>query len=347
MAVFTTLQLNQVGSILDAVGLQDQLGEPLSLTPMSDGITNTTYKLTTSDGEYGLHLLEESPLRTLSAHDIVYYTQQLIQQGAPITPYVGQAATWNGKECFLSQWVTGEQIQKPVPREIYLTSRALAHFHNASLNVPVDGSELSAKRNGGSLIGALSSYARSMVGIAGSIITHGNVSLEDLLACAKPDCLITMQAVKHATTDLPKGLIHGDVWQSNIIYHGDDVTFIDMEKLKYSCLVKDLAQYIYSSCHDGKGHINPELVKTAIGGYQTERCLSQDELLAIPLLIKQIAYLDMAAAIYRGGLNRETSEGVALALEKGNAIINSCCGVLDNAIISIAADSGALGLDVA
>ncbi len=97
--------------------------------------------------------------------------------------------------------------------------------------------------------------------------------------------------------ELPKGVIHGDLFPDNVLGSSEEVsTILDFEEVSYDILAFDLAMtFVGFGWLDGEPV--PERWNSILSGYQSVRTLSPDELRALPSL-HRLATLSIAAWRY-------------------------------------------------
>ena len=85
---------------------------------------------------------------------------------------------------------------------------------------------------------------------------------------------------------LPQGLVHGDLFRDNALFDGEQLTgVIDFHHAARAPLAFDLAVVAQDWCTDADGHVDRERLVALLDGYGRRRPLTQDELVAWPLLL--------------------------------------------------------------
>ena len=85
--------------------------------------------------------------------------------------------------------------------------------------------------------------------------------------------------------DLPRGIIHADLFPNNVLFDGDDLTgVIDFYFACEDILAYDLSICLNSWCFEADGSFNLTKSRSLIHGYQAVRKLSDAEINAIPVL---------------------------------------------------------------
>jgi homoserine kinase type II len=79
-----------------------------------------------------------------------------------------------------------------------------------------------------------------------------------------------------AAADLPRGLIHGDLFKDNVLWQGQEIAaLIDFESASAGVFAYDLMVCVHAWCYADA--FRPELVRALLAGYASERPLSRHE----------------------------------------------------------------------
>jgi homoserine kinase type II len=82
---------------------------------------------------------------------------------------------------------------------------------------------------------------------------------------------------EHLPNDLPRGLVHGDIFADNLVEKKNgNLIIIDFEAVSHSPFIFDIGMALIGVCSQ-KNHISFRKVKALIKGYQQERELNQKE----------------------------------------------------------------------
>jgi len=94
--------------------------------------------------------------------------------------------------------------------------------------------------------------------------------------------------------DLPKGLIHGDLYTDNTIFRDEKlIGILDFEEFCVDTLLFDLGNAIQGFCYRGE-ELQPEWLKACIGAYHKRRNLSQAEAEQLPWFIRWAAHAQIS-----------------------------------------------------
>ncbi len=86
---------------------------------------------------------------------------------------------------------------------------------------------------------------------------------------------------------LPRGIIHGDLFQDNVLFDGDELTgVLDFYHSCTDFLIQDIAICINDWCKGDDGHIQKDKRQALLDGYQGERELTDAEVECLPLFQK-------------------------------------------------------------
>ena len=94
----------------------------------------------------------------------------------------------------------------------------------------------------------------------------------------------------HNVGDLPKSTIHGDLFRDNVLFLNEKrPSFIDFYYACEEVLVFDIAIALNDWCIDADGAIDKNKLKEFIGGYETERPLTKEERVYMPVALRWAA----------------------------------------------------------
>lgn len=94
--------------------------------------------------------------------------------------------------------------------------------------------------------------------------------------------------------DLPKGLIHGDLYTDNTIFRDEKlIGILDFEEFCVDTLLFDLGNAIHGFCNRGK-ELEPQWLETCIRSYHKRRSLSHAEAEQLPWYIRWSAHAQIS-----------------------------------------------------
>lgn len=257
MSVYTSVSDDEMRSFLRDY----HLGRFIGLQGIAQGVTNSNYFVTTTQGRYVLTVFEamtqdELPFfldltRHLSAHGVAC--------PAPIARTDGRLdSTLAGKPACLVTCLIGSDTSSPSGQQCFNTGAMLAKMHLA-------GSEFTQKMHNPRYTG------------------WWHEASSRLLPFLDPEDQQLLQAEiaffdAHECTNLPAGIIHADLFRDNVLLDGEQVAgFIDFY---YACngnFMYDLAIAVNDWARRADNHIDQNLQQAFIHGYESIRPLTSAE----------------------------------------------------------------------
>lgn len=250
-----------------------RLGRPLKTTVLTHGKANHNYMVKTDEGkEYAVKFPIEETRESLENDLAIEDQLNAVNIGTSV-----YCRTVDGKFIFdqgitvvVSPKVEGvhpEIIDKSVSSAI---GKVLAQFHQTVTTLPNP--------------------------------RHGWLSLESASKPnSKEDHPFTQTARKFIEEGkkiyqqgLPKGIIHGDLHEANLLVNKDnpsEITAIfDFEEAEENLLVVDVARTVLAVCTKDNGtKLDQSLMEEFVKGYSSQRLLTQEELVSLPDAIKYSA----------------------------------------------------------
>jgi homoserine kinase type II len=253
-----------------------------ALRPISSGIENTNYFLSTSSGEWVLTLFER-----LNAEQLPFYLnlmRHLARHGLPVPEpradrtgaLVHQLA---GKPAAVVNRLDGDSLDAPDLHHCAQLGGVLARMHLAVADFALCQPNLRDLPWREEIAPVVRPY----------------------LDAAAGDLLDTEMAFQRQVADapayraLPRGAVHADLFRDNALFSGlpgrerlsgvFDFYFAGVDTLDY-----DLAVVINDWCVDlDSGHLVLERAQALLNAYQAERALTGDELRLLPALRRAAA----------------------------------------------------------
>ncbi|HEY3326968.1 MAG TPA: homoserine kinase [Novimethylophilus sp.] len=266
MSVFTTVTPDEL-----RVWLQHYaLGDLVELKGIASGITNTNYFVTTGAGRYVLTLFEKN-----SAEELPYFLDlmaHLARHGIlcpqPLADNGGAyMGTLNGKPAALVSCLRGASLEHPAALHCSEVGAFLARMHLAG-----------------------QSYPATMENPRGphwwGVTAHAVAPLLDAGERKLLDDELAYQA-KFRGLDLPRGVIHADLFRDNVLFDGDRLGgAIDFYYACNDVLAYDLAITVNDWCVDQEGALDTARLKAMLAAYHAQRPLSEQERAAWPALLR-------------------------------------------------------------
>ena len=273
MAVYTTLSDAELAALLG----QYELGAPTALKGIAEGVENSNFFLATSKGRYILTIFE----KRVKAADLPFFmglTARLAERGVaaprPIPTKAGELITQvKGKPAAIISFLDGVWPRNPDIAHCAAIGEALGRMH-----VALEGFELT-RANSLSVDGwealiaprlALAEYLRG--GLAAAIERD-------------------VAEVRAAwPTDLPRGVIHADLFPDNALFLGDRLSgIIDFYFACTDFLAYDLAVCLNAWCFEEERTYDLARGGAMIAAYEAIRPLSEAERAALPVLARGAA----------------------------------------------------------
>jgi len=260
MSVFTSVSIQQL-----QVWLQDYaIGDLVELKGISSGITNTNYFVTTSQNKYVLTLFEHNTLAELPY--FIDLMSHLAAHGIPCPrPIANKSGVslhmLNGKPAALISCLKGQDVEVPNVTQCAAVGTVLAQMHIA-----------------GQLFGAQSGHQNNPRGADWRIRTAQQVmpSLSHDDQQLLQDALAFQAALD--TTQLPKGVIHADLFRDNVLFDGDKVGgLIDFYYACHDMLAYDLAIAVNDWCVQADGSLDAPRLNAMLNAYDAVRPFNQAE----------------------------------------------------------------------
>lgn len=257
MSVYTSVSDDEMREFLNDYNL----GDFISLQGIAQGITNSNYFLTTTKGRFVLTVFE-----TLQQRELPFFLelkQHLSKNGvacpAPVMRKDGKFdSILVGKPACLVTCLKGSDTSWPTANQCFHTGAMLAKMHLAGQSFP---SKMANPRYRDWWHNA---YAQ----------------LSPLLNAE--DAALLKSEIDYLDTNngesLPSGIIHADLFKDNVLLDGEEVAgFIDFY---YACngnFMYDLAIAVNDWARTASNHLDKELEKAFIEGYESVRPLSDEE----------------------------------------------------------------------
>lgn len=251
------------------------VGELVSYAGISDGVENTNYFVTTTEGEYVLTLFEHHALNELSYFlDLMaFYADHDIPCASPVMDesavYVSMLC---GKPAALVNRLSGSGIEAiPSLQQCKILGETLGRMQSVGLDF---GERRETTRG--------SQWRADTVAALLPVVDADLAGLlrDELAAQADYDDL-----------DLPIGVTHSDLFRDNALFDGDNLAgIIDFY---YACdeyLLYDLAVVVNDWCMGADGVMDDVRYYALITAYQAERSVNDAERAAWPIALRVAAF---------------------------------------------------------
>ncbi|MBO6719014.1 MAG: homoserine kinase [Rhizobiaceae bacterium] len=282
MAVYTDISETELASFLT----EYDIGELRSYRGIAEGSENSNYVLHTTGGEFILTLYEKRVERA----DLPFFLglmQHLANKGIscplPVARRDGELiGNIAGRPAAIITFLEGFWVRRPTAAHCREVGKALAGLHLA-------GADFSLHRHNAMDMagwrklweGACARADEVEPGLAGEI----EADFERLKA--------------DWPQDLPKGVIHADLFPDNVFFLGDRLSgLIDFYFACNDFLAYDLATCLNAWCFEKDFSFNLTKAKALLAGYQSIRKLDAEEAAALPVLAHGSALRFLMTRLY-------------------------------------------------
>jgi len=269
MSVYTRVDRGQLVAFLNNF----QIGELIDFHGIVAGVTNSNYAVQTTAGDFVLTLYENHNIETLDYILGLQYhlANNNVACAAPVLDREGRLySSLNRRPAAIIHRLPGEVCRNPTLKQCALIGAELAHFHLA-------GASFIPNRN-------------NPCGL------HWRLAIADKLdnCIADSDRLLILEEVQnyrqYPLAGLPLGRLHADLFHDNVLFDGDLLSgIIDFDYACNDILIYDLCVVINDWCIETDGNIDQPRMDTVIQAYQSIRALSEQELAALPMMLRTAA----------------------------------------------------------
>ena len=269
MSVFTSLSPPQVSAWLQHYSL----GTLDTLEGIAEGVQNTNFFLTTSHGQYVLTIFEQ-----LARAELPFYINLMAHLARHGIPCPAPLANRNND-------YLGEIQHKPaviVTRLAGKSTVAPTHGQCAAIGAMLGDLHLAAQSYGGR-----QAHQR---GAAWCRETAARVQpfLNQIDAAMLRDEL--RYQAQHRPGDLPRGVIHADLFRDNVLFEGERVSgLLDFYFAGVDDLLFDLAVSVNDWCIQPDGNLDTGRSNALLTAYHTRRPFTASECNAWPVMLRAAA----------------------------------------------------------
>ncbi len=289
MAVYTQLGAEALGALI----ARFDVGTLVSAKGIAEGVSNSNWLVETTgaDGAGARFILTLFEGRTDIA-DLPFFLgllDHLAAQGCAVPRTVHDRAGAGfrmvaGKAAALIEFLPGVSVSVPTAAQARSVGAALARLHRAAGGFGMARANTMGPAAWGALLGACG--AEGLAGI--------DAALPALVARHLPQVTAAWPA------QLPRGVIHADLFPDNVLMLGDRVTgMIDFYFACDDLLAYDVAVTHAAWCFDGAGgRFDAGVSAALLAGYDAVRPLSAAERGALPVLAQGAALRFLATRSY-------------------------------------------------
>ena len=285
MAVYTKINNKDILSLSQKFNL----GKIIKFYGITKGIENTNYLLKTNNNKYILTIFE----KRVQKKDLPFFiklmdnlNQQKINCPKPIKGKNGKYLTLiKNKTACIVTFLNGKDKQNLNNKNCYDVGKNIGRLHNAAHKIKLYRKNSMSINNLESLLKNIKFRSNTIVPNLKSVLT---TNLREIK--------------KEWPKNLPKGIIHGDLFIDNIFFNKDKFAgFIDFY---FSCndySMYEIAICINALCFDKRNNkfvLNNQKVKSLIKGYQSVKKIYQKEKDALNVLCRGAALRYLLTRIY-------------------------------------------------
>lgn len=285
MAVYTNIDDASLGALL-----QDyDLGAPLSLKGIAEGVENSNFLLVTERGPFILTLYE----KRVAEADLPYFLglmRHLAERGLPCPVAIpgrdGEALRHlMNRPAAIITFLSGVGAARPTPSHCQAVGETLARLHIAARDFPMRRANALSVDGWQHLIAACGSRANDIQpGLADAAAQE-----MEKLAAGWP----------RESEDLPRGAIHADLFPDNVFFLKDHLSgVIDFYFACHDILAYDIAICLNAWCFEKDFSFNMTKAKALIAGYELVRPLQNAEVNALPILARGAAMRFFSTRLY-------------------------------------------------
>lgn len=272
MAVYTDLTDAELAALLAEYGL----GAPIAFKGIAEGVSNSNFLLETERGRFILTIFE----RRFVESELPFFMRVMERCAernfpAPLPLHTkdgGFLAHTHGKPACIITWLAGVSPKTPTLAHCRAIGGALAKLHEA-----LQGLE-ETRANG---LGPDS--WRAMIAPRTALADYLQPGLAALVEG-------DLAAVANWPSDLPRGVIHADLFPDNTLFTGNELSgAIDFYFACTDFLAYDLAVCLNAWCFDEKHRFDIDRGEAMIAAYERVRPLTLEERAAFPTLARGAA----------------------------------------------------------
>ncbi|OYX47509.1 MAG: homoserine kinase [Sphingomonadales bacterium 32-64-22] len=279
MAVYTQLSAETLAELI----AHYDVGELVSAKGIAEGVSNSNWLIdTTGKDGVGARFILTMYEKRIELSDLPFFLDlldHLAAQGCPVPRTIhdreGASFRWlDGKAVALIEFLPGVSVDHPTQGQAFNVGAVLAEMHLAA------GNFTASRAN---TLGPATS--------AQVLAECGEAALGEIDP-ALPATIAEARGVAKAwPTNLPRAIIHSDLFPDNVLMRGDEVcALIDFYFACTDAMAYDLAvtHAAWSFSADGRAY-RAEIGRALVEGYESVRKLSKDERDALPLLAQGAA----------------------------------------------------------
>ncbi len=274
MAVFTHVTEEEVTEFLAGYAL----GRLIRVRGIREGTENTNYRLVTTAGRFILTLIERRTEE--SALPFIFgLMRHLAEAGAPVAEPVADVSgriirRLAGRPAVIVRMLDGRAEDDPAPWACAAAGAALARLHRAGASFGKGRTNPYGSENWPDLLAA-----------CGKRVQEGREDGHRAILTRCEEALGVLGARWPASSALPAGAVHADLFPDNMFFLSDQVSGIF--DFYFACTdfwAYDLAIMLAAWCFDADNRFAEARARALVQGYDGERRLQDSERRALGIL---------------------------------------------------------------
>ena len=289
MAVYTQLGAEALAEIIAAF----DVGELISAKGIAEGVSNSNWLIeTTGRSDRSTRFILTMYEQRTDVSELPFFLgllDHLAARGCPVPRTMhdreGKSFRFHrGKALALIEFLPGISVSEPSPAQASAVGEALARVHLAA-------ADFQGTRSNGLSLTDWQALAQAC-GADGLASIH-----PDLAGIVERELAFL---VRHWPQDLPRSVIHADLFPDNVLMLGNEVA--GMIDFYFAC--SDITAYDLAITHaawcfsDGGKRFDPAVSQALLSGYQAIRALTQQERANLPILARGAAMRFLATRSY-------------------------------------------------
>ena len=271
MAVFTKLKKIEIEQFLSSynIGKLERYNEIL------EGIENTNYKIVCNGKPYILTIFE----KRVNEKDIPFFINLKLFLNDNNFKCPNPIKNKNNliinklrnKNAVIVSFIEGYKIELPKNRECYEVGKIIGELHSLSKNF------LQHRKNGLNFL--------ELKKIFKKCINSNSKEFEEIIKIINNEILFLENSWP---TNLPSGIVHGDLFKDNIFFNEGKITgVIDFYFSCYHFFLYDISIVVNDWCFDNNGNnFNSNFFNSIINGYSLSRNLNNIEIESLNLVLR-------------------------------------------------------------
>ena len=270
MSVYTSISDKEFSEILNLYNL----GNFVSSQGIQAGIENTNYFVTTTKGEYVFTLFEKINQQELKLY--ISLLQELSIAGIACPQHQEDINkqtinTIKNKPFTFVTRLSGKNLTSVNSKQCKAIAVELAKLHSTALSISTKSLQ---NRRGNKW---RENTAKNLINKLSD--NDAKLLLSELKSYKSFD-----------DSNLPKGIIHADLFKDNALFENDQLSgIIDFYDACYDNYLYDIAITVNAWCTDENGKLVNTLLSSFLQGYQSIRKLTNAELKAWPIMLRMAA----------------------------------------------------------